>query len=298
MRHAVKKPAPPKVSSAVTQVDPSSSLTKPETAVSFRSHSDIVRSKRASAVPKSSFITRFGDITAAAPLVHHDGAPVKKHLAQMDVVPAPHHPQAAAHATPQVHHQPKNPSERLLSAGLSNAHSHETVKHKKPQLHRRVARRLGLGRRATNIVAGSLAVLLLGAFVAYQRVPNLAVRYASMKAGVNASLPSYHPAAFAVKTDVEYSPGEVAVSYKSNTDDRSYTVTQKNTSWDNSTLEQHLKDEGGQMPQSFAQDNDTIYIQNVGNKVKASVIKGGVLKNISGDASLNTDQIIKIARSM
>ncbi len=296
MRRAVKKPAAPHLGKPVLAVEDIVSLTAPITEVTFRSHSDIIRSKRAAAVPKSSLVSRFSDIMSPS-AAHHEHEPVKRHIAPMDVVPAPHHT-TVQHTPAPVHHHAKTPNEKLLSAGLSHAHAHESVKHAKPKLHRRIAKRFGLGRRATNLAAGSLAVLLLGAFVTYQRIPNLAVRYASMKAGVNASLPGYHPAAFAVKTGVEYSPGEVAVNYQSNTDDRSYTVTQKNTLWDNSTLEQHLKEEAGKMPQSFAADNNTIYIQNIGDKVKASVIKNGVLKNISGDASLNTDQIIKIAQSM
>lgn len=298
MRRAVKKPAVARIGSALVSVEAPLNLETSETMVNLRRQDDIIRSKRSVEVPKSSLVSRFSDLQVIGTPVHHNSDTVTKHLAQMDVVPAPvhHEPTESRNITLQNHY--KNTSEKLITAGLSKSHSHETPKHKKPKLHRRVARRLGFGRRATNLLAGGLTVLLLGAFVAYQRVPNLAVRYASMKAGVNANLPGYHPAAFAVNDAVKYSPGEVAVSYKSNTDDRSYTVTQKNTSWDNSTLEQHLREEAGKMPQSFAQDNNTIYIQDMGTIVQASVIKNGVLKNISGDASLNTDQIIKIARSM
>lgn len=296
MRSAVKRPDisaaipdAPKVSTRATPLE------GPRTA--FHSHNEDIRIKRAHQVKQSSLISRFGDIMntpVRMPVLGASANGDKKRLIhQMDVVAAPKHHAA----TPQALSHPvkKSAGNSLAEKGLRAASSHTENKAKKQRLHHRIGRRLGLKPRAAGIGAGSLALLLLGGFVAYQNVPNLAVRYASMKAGVNASLPGYQPAGFAINDRVQYSPGEVAVAYKANADDRNYTLTQKNSAWNNESLKDYLTTTSGQEPQSFPENGKTIYLYGDSD---ATWVDGGVLYKISGDSSLNTDQLIKIASSL
>lgn len=285
MRHAVKKPAPAKIVSEVKATHPSHKAT---------SHAprSVITPKKTSfkhvEVQKSPAISRFGQ-SLARPV--HDST---------------NHDQASHHPV----HTPKEPpviqpaykpttAEDLIQKSLNAIKEpQKPLTHKRIKLRHRAAKRLHVSSKVINLASGGLAVLLLSGFFAYQNIPNLAVRYAGMKAGINASLPDYHPSAFQVNKSVKYSPGQIVINYTSNTDDRSYVVTQKKTDWTQSDLEGFMAKESGKSPQTYATENGTIYIQNDNSRVTASTIEDGVLKNISGDSSLNTDQVIKIVSSM
>jgi hypothetical protein len=139
-----------------------------------------------------------------------------------------------------------------------------------------------------------LAVLALGGFFAYQNIPNMNVRYAAAKAGVSAGLPGYQPAGFAVNSHVEYSPGKISIAYKANADNRSYTVTQANTSWSSDALKDHLVTSGSQL-HTYPQNGQTIYLH---DSAQADWVSNGIWYSIAGSSSLNTDQLIKIASSI
>ena len=283
MRHSVKKPSvQPKSASTHVAVNNEPKVVNSHPSTSMH---------RASQIQKSPVISRFGDISPVAQ--HHKSG--DKHHPVLEVAKAPSAPpviQAKA-----AHH--KTTSEELIQKSLNSiVNPQKPLTHKRTKLRHRAAKRLKVSTKVINFAAGGMAVLLLGGFFAYQNVPNLAVRYAGMKAGINARLPSYHPTAFTVDKSVRYSAGQVAVSYNSNTDDRSYVITQKKTDWNSSELEAFMAKEAGKALQSYATDDGTIYIQNDNTKVVASTIEDGLLKNVSGDASLNTDQVIKIVSSM
>jgi len=288
MRHAVKKPS---ASSDVVHHEVVHHE-KPEPVPIHHSHEP--KHNHSHTVSKSPHISRFGD-TKPSPYVSQmkslDVSPK-----QLDVVSAPKHHEPIHHTA--VEHKTTS-AEELISKSLQSVkvpekHSTRT----RVKLRHRAAKRLNVSNKVINFAAGTAAVLLIGGFFAYQNVPNLAVRYAGLKAGVSATLPGYHPTAFTVSNNVKYSPGQVAVQYSSNTDDRSYTVTQKRTDWTNSELESFMKTQSGKAPQSYESGQQTIYIQNEGDKITAATVEGGVLKNVAGNASLNTDQVIKIVSSM
>ena len=285
MRHAVKKPAPAKIVSEVKTTQHS------HRAASHISHSVITPKKpslKHVEVQKSPVISRFGRSVGQA--THTEA---KQHHAHQHQTHVPKEPPKI-----QPAYKPTTAEELIQKSLNSIKDPQKPFTHKRINLRHRAAKRLHVSAKVINIASGGLAILLLSGFFAYQNIPNLAVRYAGMKAGVNASLPNYHPSAFRVNKSVNYSPGQVAINYTSNTDDRSYVVTQKNTDWTQSDLESFMSKESGKSPQTYATNDGTIYIQNDNSKVTASTIENGVLKNVSGDSSLNTDQVIKIVSSM
>lgn len=185
--------------------------------------------------------------------------------------------------------------DKLLDKGLREADTHTMRLPKKQRLSRRISRKLGFGRRTVSVVSGSLAVLLLGGFFMYQNIPSINVRYAATKSGVHASLPGYQPAGFAVNSHVQYSPGQITIAYKANADNRSYTLSQQNTSWNSDALRDHLATATGSTPQSYPYSGLTIYLH---DSSRADWVAGGVWYSIAGDSKLNTDQLIKIATSI
>ncbi len=184
---------------------------------------------------------------------------------------------------------------KILEKGLRSATSHEAVMPKKAKLHHRFGKKLGLSARSATLVTSSMAVLVIGGIFAYQNIPNIAVHYASTKAGISASLPTYQPSGFTVNNHVTYSPGEISVAYKANADNRAYVVTQKTTNWNSDALKEHLMGISGSIPQIYPDSGRTIYLH---DSHEADWVNNGVWYSITGNSDLNTDQLIKIATSL
>ena len=118
---------------------------------------------------------------------------------------------------------------------------------------------------------------------------------AATRAGLNASIPTYQPSGFSMAGPIEYEPGVVTLNFKSNSDERSFAVTQKNSSWNSETLLENFVFATKQPYQTFQANGRTIYIYE-GNK--ATWVDGGVWFNIDGKANLNSDQLLRIADSL
>ena len=290
MRRAVKKPSTIATRKTVA-MDVVSHI--PGQALSHAFHKPAVeREERARSVPKLSVITRFGDMTTKS-----------KKLTDLHTYADTATTPAAAPVNNFVHQippfSPVNPvstkTSRMLDKGLREADSHNTRVVKKLKLRHKIGRRFGLSARITSVSAGILAVLALGGFFAYQNVPNLSVRYAAAKAGVNGHLPTYQPSGFAINSHIKYSPGSITIAYKANADNRNYTLTQANTSWSSDALKDHLVTATGTQPQTYPQNGQTIYLH---DGAQADWVNNGIWYSVSGNSSLNTDQLIKIASSI
>jgi len=248
------------------------------------------RLKRAESTPKNSLISRFADFSV--PHSHsyklsETIAPATVPVHQPTPVVSPPAVKAASYAHSKIN--------KVLEKGLRSADSHSKKPIKKNRLHHRIGRKVGLNARAASIAASSVAVLAFGSFFAYQNIPNISVRYAAAKAGVHGGLPGYQPSGFAVSSHVKYSPGIITISYKANADGRGYNLTQKNTDWDSQALKDHIASSNGMTPQIYPDNGRTIYLH---GESSADWVAGGVWYSISGNASLNTDQLIKIASSI
>jgi hypothetical protein len=261
---------------------------------SVPSKSESSRLKRANQIKRSNLVSRYGN-TLKKPVSADDfSRDVKNQTVQsMDVVPVPIH-QKNTHPQQTKVAKRKTPTEKLLEHGLRSAASHETIKSHKAHAKQR-SKKFSLRRKTTRYAAGALATLLFVGFFGYQNMPNLSVRYASLKAGVDASLPGYKPAGFAINDRVEYKSGEVALTFKANADDRSFKIIQQKSDLDNEALKQQLSQRSGYAPQTYPDNGKTIYFYGDSN---ASWVSDGVLYNIVSDANLNTSQLLKIADSL
>ena len=271
MRHAVQKPR-----------------IKPELASPIRKHEvprtniDPVRKSRAQKVRKSNLVQRF-----AAPR-----ADIKPTTAALSVQPEP------AHAPPLTllnkHQEVFSANQKALHQAVANASSHTEARAKKTTQRQRIAHKLKLSNRTVTLATASLSVLLLVGFVAYQNVPNLAIRLATTRAGVEGSLPSYQPAGFGVSGPIHYKQGEITISYKSHTDNRGFQVSQRNSQWNSETLLENHVASGQRAFQTYQDNGKTIYIYDD----NATWVDGGVWYEIEGNSSLNSDQLLRMASSM
>lgn len=247
-----------------------------------------LRLKRASAVPKSRVITRFGNLSQPEP--------IPKKVAPLAVKQPPEHAgkhkQQSKPAT--MHKTHESSAEAHFKKALANAHAHEHHAAKKPR-NRRIAHKLGLSRRGTKFATATLAALLLVGFFAYQNIPNISMRIAATRAGFSAQMPNHTPAGFGVSGPVQYGPGYVAVNFASRSDDQNFKVSQRVSSWNSEALADNFLNENGKQYQTYEDKGRTIYVYDGNN---ATWVNGGVWYQIEGTNNLKNDELISIASSM
>lgn len=274
MRHAVKKPAAghakPKLRvQGPSDVALSDSLASVEIKKSVKKV-DHTKFAKASRVPKSSLIAHFGEVTSDANSPIPSPEPVKE---------APVKP---ALSTTRNKSRAKTTAE-LLDHAIEQANSHEqpALKTKKRS------------KRPKMALVSVTAVALL-AFVGYQELPKLQFNLAAAKAGFGASLPSYQPAGYSVGK-LSYSPGVIATKFKSNSDQRSYTLTQKTSSWNSQALKENFVLNTTDKYQVVETGGRTIYLYGNGN---ATWVNGGVWYIIQSNDSLSNQQLVDVAKSI
>lgn len=274
MRHAVSKPTShtPKITSKANPVN-AAAHHQPT------AHKQLLnRKKRAAQINQSSSISRF----------NFSPRTVEKKYAPLAVQPHPEDARAIAATSSKASDS--------FEAALQNATSHQQPAIKTTKRRHRAAKKIGVSVRTLNIGAISLAVVLLTGFIAYQNIPNVSMRIASSKAGFNASLPGYTPSGFGMSGPIKTNPGAVTISFRSHSDQqRSFEVSQKPSNWTSDSLLSNHVAVGQRSYQTYQEKGKTIYIY---DNDTATWVNGGVWYEVSGNSSLNTEQLLRIADSM
>lgn len=181
--------------------------------------------------------------------------------------------------------------ERLLDYALHRADAHkQALKHsaKKPW-HKVKGLPKWLSIAAVFFVFGGV-----GGFIVWKNVPAVPLKVAASRAQINASLPSYTPAGFNYAGHIEVKAGAITIPYTDSS--KSYTVTQKASKMDSSSLADtalpknvptQTLDASGHAPVFGYTDND--------NSV-ATCVSGGVQTIVSGN--IDTDSAQKVASSL
>jgi hypothetical protein len=239
------------------------------------------RKQRAESVTKSEQIKKFS--------VAQSGATT--HINLTEIRPTPLFDNSIEYSRPS-HIKKADLLEKAMQA--AQGHNEPAYKHKE-KLHHKIAKKVGISGRAVAITSTVLAGLLVGGFYAYQNIPKLAVRVASNRAGIKASIPSYSPAGFSINGPIQYRSGQVVVGFKSNIDERNYTLTQQNTSWSSDTLLDKFLVNNKKQYQTYQDKGRTIYIYDTNN---ATWVDGGIWYQIEGQSQLSSDQLVRIASSL
>lgn len=149
--------------------------------------------------------------------------------------------------------------------------------------------------RAINIMAVSLAVMILGGYLTYLNMPGLSVRVAAAQADVAASFPDYHPDGYRFSGPVAFAPGQVTINFKANGGTTGYTVTEQKSTWDSQAVYDNI----------VARTADDSYITNSQQgltiytyKGEAAWVNKGILYTVEGDAPLSNEQLLRIAASL
>ncbi len=190
--------------------------------------------------------------------------------------------------------QTANPASQLVDRTIQNANSHQQKF--LPEQATKRKRRLSINNRVLQFAMGSLAVLLLAGFFAIQNIPHLSMRIAASRSGVASSMPGYTPSGFAFRGPINYSDGIVKISFRSNSDDRSYTVSQQNSSWNSESLLNEFVASKAVQYQTYTDGRGrTLYIY---DKHNATWVQNGIWYVVEGDSDLSTDQLASLAASL
>ncbi len=243
-------------------------------------------------IQKSPHIRKFGEEQARSSVVKKQlPLPVKQ-------PPTAHNHVIDTQGYPQ-HHSPNHQraSSKMIEAALANAESHNEQSPLSVKKSRRskLSRRLGISSRAFALSSGVLAFVLLAGFYAVQNVPNLSMKVAASRAGFDARMPGYTPSGFSFRGPINYEPGEVAVKYHANSDDREFSVVQRNSNWNSDALLANFIEEENKQYQTYLDRGRTLYIYDESN---ATWIDDGIWYQIEGDSGMTTDQLIRIASSI
>lgn len=131
-------------------------------------------------------------------------------------------------------------------------------------------------------------------YVVSSNVPDISVRVAAMQAGVDSSYPSYVPTEFSL-SDIRSDDNEIILTF-SNSEGKSFTLSEKKSAWDSAALERNLVKKTWQDDYSTTHEQGiTMYIHGA----SAAWVNGGVLYQITAENDVLTKkQLRSIATSM
>lgn len=194
---------------------------------------------------------------------------------------------SAHHATPISSRSIK---EKLIQDQLDKADtSRQYTDHKAPKKLRR-------GTRFASFSTAALALILLGGYLTYLNMPNLSIRVAAAQAGVDASMPGYHPDGYRFNGPITFANGQVTLQYKTNGGPHGYSLVQKESDWDSqAVLDNYVLDASGGKYNIHSTQGLTVYTFDS----KAVWVNRGILHEVDySDAPLSYNQIEQIAASM
>lgn len=287
MRSVVKKPTP-KLASIVAMA-PRRSPIMPSGSYTASANSDI-RLNKAVHTPAHSQIKHFSPAIS-------DYRKVEPTVVQnLHVKPA----QSVPNTTPPPlthpgHAQSTSPASKFVDSQLTKVALDQTTEQpKKQKLHKRVGRKLKVG-KTKSIALSALAVLLIGGFLAYQNLPTITLAMANREAGITAKIPKEVPGNFGLSHKIGRSAGQVALSYTSRTDDRQFTLTQVKGDTTVQTLKDTIARVSNNQYQTYEAGGITLFLS---NNDRVDWISGGMRYNIVGTTGFSPDQIASIASSL
>jgi hypothetical protein len=226
----------------------------------------------------------------------------KPKLAELSPVKAPVEPTSVAKSAPK--HAPsisalatstEATKQEVFSHSIAQATHHSLEKVKKTPRSFFSGNKLRFSAKISGVVAGCFAIVLIGGFFAYQNIPSVAMRVAASQAGFQGSLPSNTPSGYSFKGPINYEKGRINIVYKSNTDDRQFSITQKPSNWNSESLLANHLIANKTRYQTYHDKGLTVYIYGAEN---ATWVSKGIWYTIEGQGGLSSQQILSVASSL
>lgn len=222
---------------------------------------------------------------------HPDRAPQAHPVAKRTVARQARQTKQAVKATPSAKAVKNAQIEQALTK--KQTVSKESKKATKKSIKKNAPK--SLWKRRTILLTGVAVLALLATIAATHIFPGLSVQVASIRSGVQASYPTYIPDGYSLKQPIEHENGKVAITFKSNSNATSYTLTQSSSTWDSTAvLDTLVKKKAENNYVTTKERGLTIFTY----QTNAAWVNAGTLFTIEGDADLSGDQIRKIATSL
>lgn len=196
--------------------------------------------------------------------------------------------QSSQHSKPMAIGSPK-PAKQIKNEAIHRALQQEIISSNKKS----AKTHKGLSFSWSKIIPAGLAVMLLGGYLTYLSIPNISIKVASARTGINAKYPDYRPNGYSLSGPIALKDGEVSMKFAYADGGQSYTITQQKSSWDSSAVRQYINSNDYTAVTTQA-NGLTIYTYDS----NAMWVNGGVLYSIEGNAPLSNNQIQRIATSM
>ena len=283
MRSSVKKPTTsPSSSKRVQTLAGSLPIQRPmHLAAPFRRSSDEHRVARAQNAPKSQLVQRFATAKPTLSTTLH----------KLDLTKVPAKASQAVASVSNTPHQIQSRTHDILMAGLARAESHK----QSPITPKRSARKVRKWPRFAGLATLVILILGIGSFLVYYNLPELEVRFASVRAGIHADLPGYIPTTFTFASPVTYEQGKVKLTFHSASSHQSFSLTEQTSSWDSDTLRDNFVVGTDPAYQTLEDGGRTIYIYGKGD---ATWVNSGIWYQITSSSSLSSNQLLDIAISL
>ena len=272
MRHAVKKPSPSSNAIKSNGAIEHKHASTPSVVAKHSAHK-INKTKLSTAqkIQKSQQISRFS-----------------KNSAQATAAPKPVSSAASkktVNTRKKIVSRPRTTAE-LLEHAIARSTSHEaTYTPDSKKFFKRLSRNSAL--------ALSVGVLIISV-VAIKAIPFIKTKSASANAGFSVVIPKHQPSGFSI-TKLDAKPGTISINYKSNSDSRSFVVTEQVSNWSDEALRAKQSNSSVLGIQAINTGSKTIYIDSDYN---AKWIDSGIYYSVDGSGVLSTKQIVEIANSL
>jgi hypothetical protein len=178
----------------------------------------------------------------------------------------------------------------IFERALQAANSHLEPQHS-PATHKKRGK---AAKRLLSFSAAGLAVLLIAGCIALQNQANLTIRYASVKSGVSAVLPSYHPAGYQ-PGKVSYSSGSVNIRYTNSSSGQGFALQQSNSNWNSQSLRDNFVAMQDKHYHTVETAGRTVFTYGDNN---ATWVNGGIWYNVTSNGSLTTNELLDLAKSI
>jgi hypothetical protein len=250
---------------------------------------DPKRVERAKHIRQDKRISRFGVIEPSA--AEASAAPQATIEATQSASSSPPEPTSPAATAPAP-----IPESRLDQA-IAAATSHTQPKHvSKTKRHHRIANKLHMKPRTLRAATAAVMVIGIGGVIVRQNMPAIQVQLASNRAGISSSIPANIPAGYNMQDGVDYSDGEVVLTYQSQANDgRTFRVSQTESFWTSESLRENYIETLDSDYQVIQENGKTIYLYDNG----ATWVDGGIWYKIdAGQAALSSTQLMDIINGL
>lgn len=244
-------------------------------------------------VRRSSKVRHFSDVMPAKKIKKDDGQPM---------VPPVVHP-VQAKAISRMQDRASKPAvskmtakelkDQAIKKALADAEkisSDQTSKKQKKS----IKMHFSFGKVLLALSCAAAAVFAIVYFVNLN-MPDISIKVAAMRTGIEASYPSYVPKDFSL-SDIASEDGKVTLNFKNTENGDLFSLTEEKSSWDsNALLNNFVKSEYGEDYTIVREQGLTIYV----NGSSAAWANGGVVYKIyTVSGSLTKKQIKSIATSL